>query len=124
MSVRLQTLPVADGAPTKAPEQTKPFQLVLHEAVSTGLTEVLGPSGARAAFFHIGLTQATDAQKVHEGLVGMFGTGTQSLESSILRELFAKVGSTFDPGESMTFTRFVADARRIHSKLKRGPGLI
>ena len=95
----------------------RPFPALFSEAVTVGLADVLGSAGARAAFFHLRLTQPSDAEEVHEGLVSFFGAGTQALEASILRELYARVGSSFDPEESMTFMAFVTRARKMHSKL-------
>lgn len=100
--------------------EAKPFQMVFSEAVTVGLTSVLGPSGARAAFYHLGLAVSADARKVHEGLAKFFGAGTQALEASILRELYSRLGMNFEPEESMTFTSFVAEARRIHSRRTGG----
>lgn len=94
--------------------------MLFDQAVTVGLTGVLGSSGARAAFFHLGLTGSADANRVHDGLVEFFGTGAQSLEASILEELYARVGASFDSGVSMTFAGFVAEARRVHAKRKGG----
>ncbi len=99
----------------------RPFPEVFSEAVTVGLADVLGSAGARAAFFHLRLTQPLDAEEVHEGLARFFGAGTQALEASILRQLYARVGSSFDPQESMTFMGFVARAREMHSKLGGEP---
>ena len=101
-------------------EEGKSFQLLLHEAVVSGLTEVLGAAGARAAFFHLKLTEFATAAEVHRRLVGIFGMGTQSLESSILRNLFSRMGSSFEPEESMTFPDYVGVAKRIHARPRRG----
>ena len=96
------------------------FQMLFNQAVTMGLTDVLGATGARAAFFHLGLSDSSDAKKVHEGLVHFFGSGTQALEASILRELYSRLGSRFDPGVSMTFSGFVNEARKLHSRATGG----
>ena len=92
------------------------FQLVFHEAVTEGLTEVLGSSGARATFFHLRLNVSADANGVHEGLLRMFGDGARCLESSILRNLYARIGSTFSSEESKTFAGHVSAAKRLHAR--------
>lgn len=97
-------------------EGQRPFQAMFNQAVTVGITEVLGSAGANATFYHLGLEQSADPRRVHERLVGFFGAGTQALEASILRVLFARIGSQFDPGESMTFVGFVADARRLYGR--------
>jgi hypothetical protein len=119
VSIGLQSPKVVDG-PNQDSVHFKPFQLVLHEAVASGLTEVLGSSGARAAFFHLKLTQAADAGKIHEGLVKIFGAGVKPLEFTILGDLFARIGSRFDPHESKTFVKFVAEAKSLYGKLNGG----
>lgn len=95
--------------------------MLFSEAVTLGLTGVLGSAGARAAFYHLQLTESADAEKVHDGLVGFFGAGAQALEASILRELYSRIGSPFDSDVSMTFSGFVTEAKRMHSKRSSGP---
>lgn len=89
------------------------FQTKLHDAVSKGLTEVLGEAGAKATSFHLGLKPSSSAASVHEGLVRLFGTGAQALELSILRVLYSDLGSAFKPEESKTFIGYVSDAKKI-----------
>lgn len=91
------------------------FQLLFHEAVVSGVTEVLGSAGARAAFFHLKLIESADADEVHNGLSRIFGMGTQVLESSILKVLYVRVGSAFAPEESLTFSEYVAVAQKLYS---------
>ncbi len=94
------------------------FQMMLSDSVTVAMTDVLGSAGARAAFFHLGFNGSADAKHIHEGLVRVFGAGTQALESTILRELFARVGSRFEPEESKTFASYVGDAKKAYQRLK------
>jgi hypothetical protein len=94
------------------------FTSVLRESVLLGLSDVLGSAGARAAFYHLKLPESATAAEVHTGLVRIFGMGTQSLESSILSILYAKVGMQFDPEESMTFADYVGIAMKASLKTR------
>jgi hypothetical protein len=94
----------------------RPFTAVLREAVTVGLVEVLGSAGARAAMFYIDLADPANVKKIHSGLVRVFGAGTASLESSILRELFSRIGRRFEPEGGRTFADYVLEAKRLFSR--------
>ena len=93
--------------------RTTSFQTRFYDAITKGLSEVLGEPGARATYFHLGLKPTSSAAAVHDGLVRIFGTGAQSLELSILRELYTALGSAFRPEESKTFVGYVSDAKKL-----------
>jgi hypothetical protein len=102
--------------------QGKPFSAVLREAVTVGLVEVLGSAGARATMFYVDLADPTNVKKIHAGLVKVFGAGTASLETSILRELFSRIGRRYDPEGGRTFADYVLEAKSHFSKDQEGGG--
>lgn len=119
MSQRL-TAKVGNHAQEPPQIDAKSFQAKLHAAITRGLSEVLGDAGAKATSFHLGLTPTSTAAAVHDGLVKIFGSGTQALELSILRELYSAVGSKFEPEESKTFVGYVTEAKRVRPRKKEG----
>ncbi|MDE1854241.1 MAG: hypothetical protein KGI38_10930 [Thaumarchaeota archaeon] len=119
MNQRAQTARLEEAQDSSANRsKVVSFQALLNNALTTALTEVLGAAGARATFFHLGLTESAGAGKIHDGLVRIFGRGTQSLEASILRELYTRLGTTFEPEESATFATYVNQAQKFHNKEK------
>lgn len=117
MQAHLRTIGEAETQPHQGGRH-EAFRLIFHEAVVSGLTGILGEAGARAAFFHLKFTEAATANEVHRGLVRIFGRGTQSLEFSVLGDLYARVGSAFEPEESLTFSEFVEEAKKRYSRLR------
>lgn len=115
MKTSLESPSQLEATPTPARQRLE-FRLIFHDSVVSGLTEVLGAAGARAALFHLGFSETATATEVHRELVRVFGLGTQSLECSVLRSLFAALGSSFKPEGSVTFYESVEDARKLHVK--------
>jgi hypothetical protein len=116
MTVRLPPGGTVGNGKPKGGASYRDFLNLLHESVTVGLTEVLGSAGARAAMFHLALEQSADAAEVHRGLAGLFGAGAESLESSVLRVLFSRVGSEFSPDGDASFVSRVSEAEDAYSK--------
>jgi hypothetical protein len=120
MTVRLGPTGVVGNGTPRGKASHEDFLLILHESVTVGLTEVLGSPGARAALFHLALERTADGAEVHEGLVGLFGAGAESLESSVLRVLFTRVGSESTPDGTASFVSSVSEAEEVYSKRRLG----
>ena len=107
---------VESSASIEAPT-SRPFPAILREAITTGLVEVLGSAGAKAAFYYLDLSNTEDARQVHAGLVEVFGSGARALEVSVLRELYSRLGARFEPEGGRTFADYVLYAKRLHGRL-------
>jgi hypothetical protein len=97
-------------------DNSNDFSSILKEAISKGMTQILGESGARATAFHLEMSDSDydDPAKFHRKLLALFSAGAYALEKIVAEDLYSRLGLTPSPREANDFVTLVLNARRAY----------
>lgn len=96
----------------------RPFSQILIEATDEGL-EAFGEQTKNVVYYHLerefGVRKEEIPQKLEEfdkGLKNLFGLGGELVETHILKNLYRRLGQTFEAIENRNFQNCIRDAER------------
>jgi hypothetical protein len=108
------------------------FDKLLFEAIDEGLSS-MGESSKQAIYFHLKKGFNVDKHEIPRkiedfarGIERIFGSGADSLETLIMKNLYEKAGQTvhlLEP-KDFVFTEYVAATKRSVTAEKKAEGLV
>jgi hypothetical protein len=111
---------VLASADTKKPSRSvkgTDFDKAVYQSIAASLRRILGESGAIATEYHVKINKRPfDPREFHENLTNMFHAGAQSIESTIIRELYDSLSIPFKTRPGYDFPRYVELARKISDR--------
>lgn len=92
------------------------FNSIRRQAIRQGLSNVLGASGATATIINFGLDAYEDNPAAfHNSLHSLFKVpGTEILEKSIVKEIYAQMGERFNSSESFDYVTQMNFAKKLY----------
>jgi hypothetical protein len=92
---------------------TRQFPILLRASLSDVLESIFGRSGMEAVLHHVGQGSiAENPVEFQRRLSAIFGSGSEVVESQIVKDLYRRVGLRFDPAEKLGFGESVEKARK------------
>ena len=97
------------------------FFLILKQSIVDGMKKVLGEDGVQSTFYYLDLVAVFQRPaEFHKKLHSMFGTGSLTLEKTILIELYQTVNVQFKERKGYEFADYVDLAGRAFMANKGG----
>lgn len=94
---------------------------LVRQSIEQSMKDLLGEDGAKATFFHLGMTDYDNKTKeFHVRMCTLFRGGTPTVERMIVKDLFNKLDIPFVEGDDQNYEKSVEYAmkvarERIHS---------
>jgi hypothetical protein len=88
------------------------------ESIDRTLKDILGEGGARATFFHVGITNYDkNSKEFHIRMVSIFKGGTSTIERSIVKDLFKTLDIPFFEDAEFNYEKSIQLALNVAQKI-------